>query len=219
MTAPQRSPSQEHWLRIFNTVVYNSFAPLYDSMDWLTFGVWWRLVRRALDYVPEGETLLEVGFGPGKLHIELARHSRLCFGLDRATGMCRFTQRRLRRNNLPIRVIQGSVDTLPYPTDSFDSIVSTFAFSGFPSGTDAMREMARVTKPTGHVVLIDIGLPEDHNRIGTFLARLWERAGDLLYNQPELMREAGLNVTVFKEFGPGRHIRAIVGQKPLPAPN
>jgi ubiquinone/menaquinone biosynthesis C-methylase UbiE len=210
----ERTQSQERWLRFFNAVVYNSLAPFYDSMDWLTFGAWWRLVRRALDYVPPGGRVLEIGFGPGKLHVELARRADLCIGLDLARGMCRFTQRRLRRAGLDSRITRGSVYTLPYPTGAFDAVVSTFAFSGFPDGADAMREMARVTSPGGRVVLIDIGLPGDGNRLGRFLAHLWERMGDFLYDQPAVMQEAGLQVAVYEEFGPGSHIRAVVGENP-----
>ncbi|MBZ0295883.1 MAG: hypothetical protein K8L99_25210, partial [Anaerolineae bacterium] len=67
----QRSVSQERWLAFFNSVVYNSLTPLYNSIDWITFGAWWRLVRHALDYVPAETDVLEVGFGPGKLQVEL----------------------------------------------------------------------------------------------------------------------------------------------------
>jgi ubiquinone/menaquinone biosynthesis C-methylase UbiE len=213
LTSPRRSSWQERWLSFFNNVVYNALAPLYNSLDWLTFGAWWRLVRRALDYVPAGKDVLEVGFGPGKLHVELVQRSRLCIGLDLAAGMCRYTQQRLLRKGLTTRITRGSVLALPYPANTFDTVVSTFAFSGFPNGADAMYEMARVTKAEGCVVLVDIGLPSDSNRAGIFWARLWERMGDFLYNQPALMQQTGLKIVVFEEFGPGKHIRAIVGQK------
>lgn len=213
MTNSRRSSAQERWLRFFNNTVYEFFAPAYNAMDWLTFGAWWRLLRRALEYVPTDGRVLEVGFGPGRLHVELARRADLCTGLDLAWGMCRYTQRRLQKAGLPSKIVRGSVFELPYPTNTFDVVVSTFAFSGFPEGADAMGEMGRVAAPGGRVVLVDIGLPSNGNRLGTALARLWERMGDFLYNQPELMREAGLEVTVFDEYGPGNHIRAIVGQK------
>ncbi|MEZ4670797.1 MAG: class I SAM-dependent methyltransferase [Anaerolineae bacterium] len=213
MTPPERSPSQERWLKFFNTVVYNSLSAGYDSMDWLTLGAWWRWIRRSLDFVPIEKSVLEIGFGPGKLHVELSRRSQLAIGLDLAVGMCRYTQQRLRRNGLVPRLTRGSVLTLPYPADTFDAVVSTFAFSGFPDGVHAMQEMARVAKPEGYVVLVDIGLPLDGNRFGVFWARLWERMGDFLYDQPDLMRQAGLKIITFEEFGPGRHLRLIVGQK------
>lgn len=210
----KRTASQDQWLEFWNRVVYNFMAPVYNSLDWLTFGAWWRLVRRALDYVPPGKRTLEIAFGPGKLHTQLARQTDQLTGLDFAWGMCRYTKNRLKSHNLESVITRGSVFELPYPTGAFDVVVSTFAFSGFPNAPDAMREMVRVLAPGGHLVLVDIALPSDSNRVGTFWARLWEKMGDFLYDQPALMQDAGLTVTTCQEFGPGNHIRAVVGEKP-----
>jgi len=199
--------------RFFNNVVYELLAPVYDSLDWLTLGAWWRYVSRALDEVPDQQRVLEVGFGPGKLHTALARRANVCVGLDLALGMCRFTRRRLRRAGLPVRLTRGSVFTLPYPSDSFDVVVSTFAISGLPDAENAIAEMTRALAPGGRLVLVDIGLPLDGNRAGAFWAHLWERFGDFLYDYPALMQANTLDVIVFDEFGPGKHLRVIVGQK------
>jgi ubiquinone/menaquinone biosynthesis C-methylase UbiE len=208
-----RTLSQERWLRFFNRIVYNRMAPAYDALDWLTLGVWWRLVRRALDHVPTRGRVLEVGFGPGKLQLELARRVDEAHGVDLAWGMCRLTQQRLRRANSTSYLTCGSVFALPYRSESFETTVSTFAFSGFEHGEQALAEMVRVTADDGCVVLVDIGLPSDGNRLGTFLARLWEKMGDFLYDLPAMMRGAGLKVVLCQEFGPGKHIRAVVGMR------
>lgn len=209
-----RTPAQEQWLRFFNEVVYDVLAPAYNALDVLTLGAWWHLVRRALDFVPIGGRVLEVGFGPGKLHVELARSSEVCAGLDLARGMCRFTRQRLLRRGLSSLITRGSAFALPYPADTFDVVVGTFALSGLPDGAQAVQEMTRVTGSGGRVVLVDIGLPGDGNRLGVWLARLWESMGDYLYDQPALMGQAGLTTTVYEEFGPGQHIRVVVGEKP-----
>ena len=65
-------------MEFYNRVLYNKLAPLYATLDWLTLGMWWRLVSRALKYVPAGARVLEVGFGPGKL----------CFGAYKNTDLC-----------------------------------------------------------------------------------------------------------------------------------
>lgn len=214
MSIPPRSPAQERWLQFFNRVVYQSLPAAYNAMDRFTLGAWWHLVRRALDYVPAGGRVLEVGFGPGRLQVELARKTDESHGLDLAMGMCRYTQRRLKANGLDSRILRGSAFALPYAGKVFDSVVSTFAFSGFPAGARALAEMYRVTAPGGRLVLIDIGLPTNGNRLGIYLARLWERMGDFLYDQPALMQAAGLGKIEYEEYGPGQHIRAVVGRKP-----
>lgn len=209
----KRSASQERWLNFWNTVLYNALAPFYDSLDWLTFGAWWKLVRRALEFVPPEQNVLEVGFGPGKLHVELAKEANFCVGLDLASGMCSFAQRRLLRQGLEVNITRGNALSLPYADESFDTVVSTFALSGMPDGQNVVREMARVLRTGGQIILVDIGLPSDGNRFGRFWAKLWESMGDYLYNQVEMIEMAGLSLTKFEEFGPGKHIRVIVATK------
>jgi len=213
MTTNKNIQSHERGLRFFNEIVYEALPAVYNAVDWLTFGVWWRLVRRSLNFVPLGGCVLEVGFGPGRLQVELAKRADMCLGLDLAWGMCHFTQERLLRANLPSRLVRGDALRLPFADNTFDSVISTFAVSGIPNGNCVLQEMARVTATNGRIVLVDIGLPSNGNRLGTSLARLWERMGDFLYDLPQMITAVGLTLTAFEEFGPGNHIRAVVGQK------
>ena len=75
--------------------------------------------------------------------------------------------------------------------------------------------MARVVKPGGRMVIVDIAVPSDGNRVGTFWANLWVRMGDFIYDVPALMEVSGLAVTTCEEFGPGHHIRIVVGENQL----
>ena len=60
---------------------------------------------------------------------------------------------------------------------------------------------------------ISVWTRDSSSRLGTRLARLWEQMGDFLYDIPALMESAGLSVETFTEYGPGDHIRAVVGRK------
>lgn len=212
---PKKSPTdrQIRWQRRFNNVIYDSLAPLYDAMDWLTFGAWWRLVRQALKPIPPQGDVLEIGFGPGKLHVEIAQKVDRSFGLDLAWGMCRLARRRLSRTGLPQRLTRGDALHLPFPDSTFDTVVTTFTLAGLPDSERAVNEMARVLRADGRLVLLGIGLPGDGNRLGTMLARLWESMGDVLYDQRDLISRAGLKLATYREFGPGKHIRLIVAHK------
>ena len=53
--------------------------------------------------------------------------------------------------------------------------------------------MSRVLKPGGDLVLIDVGYPDDDNKIGTSLTELWRRSGDLIRDMDTLLREAGFD--------------------------
>ena len=81
--------------RQFWAPVYDRLAGLYDAVDWFTFNTTHRLRKRGLRGLPEpGGRLLEIGFGSGRLHLELAEQYEMA-GLDRAPGMAHLTKRRL----------------------------------------------------------------------------------------------------------------------------
>ena len=90
----QMSPMEQIQQRFWRPV-YDRLAGLYDAVDWLTGNTTHRFRLRALPYLPPADSrLLEIGFGSGRLHLELAPEYQLA-GLDRAFGMARLTQRRL----------------------------------------------------------------------------------------------------------------------------
>ena len=60
-------------------------------------------------------------------------------------------------------LLQADESHLPYANDSFDSIVNTKAFSGYPDGHFVIAEMARVLKPDGRLIMMDINYPRDQN--------------------------------------------------------
>jgi ubiquinone/menaquinone biosynthesis C-methylase UbiE len=198
--------------RRFWAPVYDRLAGLYDAVDWFTAGTTHRLRKRALRYLPPpGSRLLEIGFGSGRLHVELAERYEMA-GLDRAPGMVRLTKRRLaahgRRSNLCV----GSAYALPWPDGRFDAVLSTFAFSAFPDADRALDEMVRVIKPGGKVVIVDAGEAADGNLFARFLAWLWEAFGDYMRDEVPLLEARGLAVER-EEYGPGGCVHVVVGTK------
>lgn len=93
--------------------------------------------------------------------------------------MVQLAQRNLQRVGLPASLCQANVEKMPYPDEHFDTVVNTMAFSGYPDGEKAMAEIHRVLRTHGRIVMIDVGYPQDGNRIGKALTGLWECTGDV----------------------------------------
>jgi ubiquinone/menaquinone biosynthesis C-methylase UbiE len=194
--------------------VYDWFAPLYDGVDWFTGNTAHRLRRRALEYLPPpGSRLLEIGFGSGKLHVELARRCAMA-GLDQAHGMVRLTRRRLAAAGLASDLACGSVYAIPWRDAAFDAVLSTFAFSAFPDAVAALDEMIRVVKAGGRIVIVDAGPAMDGNPVAAWLARLWDLLGDTMRDEVPLMESVGLQEVTRQDYGPCGSVHVVVGVRP-----
>ena len=201
--------------RRFWDPLYDWGAPLYDAVDWLTGGTTHRLRLRALEYLPPpGSRVLEVGIGSGHLHCDLAARYELA-GLDLALGMVALTQRRLAARGLRSDLCQGSVEALPWPAQTFDAVLSTFAFSAFSDADCALAEMRRVLKPGGRLIIVDAGVSQDGNAFSRALAWLWEFLGDYMRDEVPLLHAHGFTDVQREDYGPGSCVHVTVGSRPL----
>ncbi len=189
---------------------YDRLARFYDLVDWGTGNTTHRLRRRAFAYLPApGSRVLEIGFGTGRLHQELARSFHL-FGLDRAYGMADLTQSRLATDGLRSNLCVGSVYDLPWPANQFDAVLSTFAFSAFADADRAIDEMIRVSCSDGRILIVDAGEAMNDNRMARLLARAWEWAGDYMRDERPLLVARGLQVQR-EDYGPWGCVHVTVG--------
>ena len=171
---------------------YSSFAGIYDvAVRWLP--VWKTWLKKALPHI-EGETVLEASFGTGYLMMQYAgRHET--FGIDYNARMVEITEKNLARRGIKAHVERANVESLPFEDECFDTIINTMAFSGYPDGKKALSEFGRVLKPNGRLILIDFAYPRNRNRLGVFLTRLMEKAGDIIRDMDEVFRESDFDYT------------------------
>ena len=168
---------------------YTASARPYDLAVRL-LPVWKTWIERALPHI-EGPRVLEVSFGTGHLIAKYAGRFE-AHGVDYNRAMISTARRNLVRLGRQAALVRAKVEALPYPDASFDSLVNTMAFSGYPDGRKALAEMTRVLRPGGQLVLIDFSHPADGNWLGTKVAQLAERSGDLIRDMGELFRECEL---------------------------
>lgn len=204
-----RKTIQQH----FWNPVYDRLAGGYDAVDWLTGYTTQRLRLRALRHLPPpGAPLLEIGYGTGMLHADLAAHYETA-GIDLARGMAHTAQRRLARLGLRSALCVASVYAIPWPDATFDAVLSTFAFSAFFDANRALDEMVRVLAPGGKLIIVDAGRADDGDIFASILARTWESLGDYMRDERPLLAELGLAVER-EEYGPWGCVHIVCGTVP-----
>jgi ubiquinone/menaquinone biosynthesis C-methylase UbiE len=201
-----------------NDRLYSRFARLYDVAV-KAFPPWRRWLRHALPAI-HGRRVLEVSVGTGWLLTQYAGRCQTD-GVDLNPRLLEVARRNIARAGLQADLRLARVEALPYPDATFDTVVNTMAFTGYPDGAAAAAELARVLRPGGSLVLIDINYPRDGNRLGTALVeRLWKPWGDLIRDIPALLTAAGLAVRD-DEIGGWGSVHRYLASKPAapPAPD
>ncbi len=207
-------PADPRAYTVANDRLYTRFASLYDTVV-KVFPVWRRWLGHALPAI-QGPRVLEVSCGTGWLLTQYAGQYRTD-AVDLNPALIAVARRNLVRAGVRADLRQGTVEALPYPEATFDTVVNTMAFTGYPDAAAAASELARVLKPGGRLVLIDINYPGDRNRLGTALVeRLWKPLGDLIRDVPALLSDAGLDVRD-DEIGGWGSVHRYLATKPAAA--
>jgi ubiquinone/menaquinone biosynthesis C-methylase UbiE len=172
---------------------YTRLAHLYDWAIKL-FPIWRRWIAHVLPHIL-GPRVLEISFGTGYL-LNMYPGDLQVYALEYNQEMINIARNNLRQGErfAGVRRIafqRGDVYHLPFSSGTFDTVVNTMAFSGYPHGATAMVEMNRVLKDGGSLVMVDVGYPRDGNWAGVQMARMWMKFGDLLRDMDQIFRDGG----------------------------
>ena len=170
--------------------VYSRFARIYDlAVKW--FPVWRNWISHALPHI-RGPHVLEISFGTGYLLTHYADKYET-HGIDYNWELACIAKHNLQKMGVRALILQADVEHLPYRPESFDTVVNTMSFTGYPDGQKAMAETSRVLKDGGRLVLIDINYPSDKNWLGMNLTRLWASTGDIIRDMGNLFKQSGFS--------------------------
>lgn len=165
---------------------YSKYANVYDLAVKL-LPVWKTWIKRIIPYI-EGDRVLEASFGTGYLLMQYASNYET-YGIDFNNDMVEVAQRNLSRKGIKATLRCANVEKLPFPENYFDTIVNTMAFTGYPNGKQAMSEFYRVLKEGGRLLIIDFDYPENRNRLGYWLTKMMESAGDTIRDISKILQE------------------------------
>ena len=139
--------------------MFDRIARVYDRMNSvMTAGMHHAWRRRAVDLagVGTGSRALDVATGTGDLAIELASRGASVTGVDFSPAMLD-----LARNKAPdVDFEEGDALALRFADGEFDAATVGFGARNFADLDKGLRELARVTKPGGRVVVLEITTPQ-----------------------------------------------------------
>jgi ubiquinone/menaquinone biosynthesis C-methylase UbiE len=138
-----------------------------------------------------GHSLIDVGCGTGKLVVAAARQigqAGTAIGVDATPEMIDLALARATEHRSAAQFRLGVAESLPAETASMDAVTSSYFFHHLPSDVKyaAIREMWRVLKPGGRLVITDYGRPRT---LFGFIASIPMRFDFHEYVRPQLRGE------------------------------
>jgi ubiquinone/menaquinone biosynthesis C-methylase UbiE len=194
---------------------YDRFARWYDLVEGIPDVLGVRKLRRRL-LRPASGNVLEVAVGTGK---NLRYYPRGCriIAVDVSRQMLNVARQRAAKLSMDVSFSLADAAALPFSDKSFDTVVSSLTTCTFPNPVAALREMARVCRTDGRVLLLEHGRSDRE-----WLGRWQDRREDSFAKQLgchwnrkplDLVRKAGLKINNSRRvfFGIFHHIEAVPG--------
>jgi ubiquinone/menaquinone biosynthesis C-methylase UbiE len=148
---------------------YNRIAPVYDLMKGLVekyhFSKWRELLWSKI----EGKKILEIGVGTGKnfLYYPIGKDITAIDFSDRMLNQAKLKAEKLQ---ISVNLQQMDVQDLEFEDDAFDTVVATFVFCSVPDPIKGLKEIKRICKSGGKVLLLEHVLSD--NRFLAFLMNM-----------------------------------------------
>ena len=161
--------------RRYVSSLFTRIIDRYDMMnDIMSLGLvrLWRAETARLATEGLEGSVLDVAAGTGGLSLALASRGVQVVGLDLVTSMLRRARERvLRRDTRRPEFIAGDALSLPCSSATFGAVTSAFGMRNMPDVSAALREMVRVARPGGRVVVLEI-MPPGEN-MGIVRRAIW----------------------------------------------
>jgi demethylmenaquinone methyltransferase/2-methoxy-6-polyprenyl-1,4-benzoquinol methylase len=136
--------------------MFDAVARRYDLTNTvLSLGQdrFWRRATRAALQIGTGDSVLDLAAGTAVSTVELAKSGAWCVACDFSVGMLSAGASR------PVPKVAGDATKLPFDDGVFDAVTISFGLRNVVDTIGGLREMARVTKPGGRLVVCEFSTP------------------------------------------------------------
>ena len=155
-------PGEQRAARVVD--LFAAIAPRYDLInDLQSFGLHRRWKRKLINLAaPEqGEKALDLCCGTGDIAFSLAARGANVVGLDFSEPMLNIARKRASVcNTSSPRFLQADAQEIPFPEASFDLVTVGYGLRNLADWEHGLREMWRVSRPGGRLLVLDFGKPD-----------------------------------------------------------
>lgn len=144
--------------------MFDRIARRYDLLNRvLSLGMdgRWRRKAAAALALPARARVLDLACGTGDLSLAILRRhpDATVTGVDPSRAMLDLAKGKAARRGCQLALEVGVAEELPFADAAFDGVSIAFGLRNVPDRERALREMARVTRPGGRVVVLELGEP------------------------------------------------------------
>ncbi|MCH9721927.1 MAG: demethylmenaquinone methyltransferase [Actinomycetia bacterium] len=165
--------------------MFDAVARRYDITNTVLSGGqdrYWRRATRAAVKGRPGDAVLDLAAGTSVSTVELAKSGAWCLAADFSVGMLQAGEGR------PVPKVAADATLLPFADASFDAVTISFGLRNVVDHVSGLREMARVTKPGGRLVVCEFStptVPVFANAYKEYLMRALPRVARAVSSNPE----------------------------------
>ena len=145
--------------------MFDAISENYDGLNRIiSFGIDVRWRKKVVAIIGQNnpKQILDIATGTGDLAIMMASlKPDKIIGLDISAGMLEVGKQKIAKANLSdkIEMIVGDSENMPFEDNTFDAITVSFGVRNFAHLDKGIKEIARVLKPTGVLVILETSNP------------------------------------------------------------